>query len=164
MIDIPSWLPALILLSEYGGNWELYLEAIYEVFKKDFIEFKPQVFKMRIGIKRHPIEKGKEAGFWHLISEGRVEGERTPDLRRCERIRWPRPMIEAVNSGRIKHWKNTSRGDTRIVIALEDFSYIVVLSERKGYFLLWTAYCVERDHRRKKLEREYAEFCGIQKS
>jgi hypothetical protein len=31
-----------------------------------------------------------------MIQEGRTEDERTPDLRRCERIRWPRPIIERL--------------------------------------------------------------------
>ncbi|MNH30689.1 hypothetical protein D3C79_909980 [compost metagenome] len=44
----------------------------------------------RLGLKRHPVIQGKEATFWHMISEGNDEAERLPDLRRCERIRWPR--------------------------------------------------------------------------
>lgn len=35
---------------------------------------------------------GKEATFWHMIQEGRIEEDRTPDIRRCERIRWPKPI------------------------------------------------------------------------
>jgi hypothetical protein len=46
----------------------------------------------------------------------------------------------------------------RIVIALEDFSYIVVLADRGKYLLLWTAYCVEQEHRRAKLRREYERY------
>lgn len=161
MTETTAWLPALILLNDYGGNWDRYLEAIYEVFKKDFIDSRSKFGDRRVGIKRYPMDRGKEATFWHLISEGRVEIDRIPDLRRCERIGWPKPMIESENSERIKIWKNTSRGETRIVIALEDFSYIVVLAERSDYMLLWTAYYVEWEHRRKKFEKEYRESSGV---
>lgn len=44
------------------------------------------------------------------------------------------------------------------MIALGDFSYVVVLADRGDYVLLWTAYCVEMEHRRQKLRREYEAF------
>ncbi len=43
----------------------------------------------------------------------------------------------------------------------EDFSYVVVLADRGEYVLLWTAYCVEQEHRRQKLRREYEAFISI---
>lgn len=109
-------------------------------------------------MKRHPIIEGKEATFWHIISEGAIENERLPDLRRCERIRWPRPMIEAITTGYVKYWKNMRGKEERIVIALEDFSYVVVLADRGDYILLWTAYCVEQEHTRRKLKNEFTNY------
>jgi len=50
----------------------------------------------RLGLKRHPMTQNKEATFWHMIQEGSVESERIPDIRRCERIRWPRPSVAVV--------------------------------------------------------------------
>ena len=41
---------------------------------------------------------------------------------------------------------------------LEDEEYIVVLSERKGYLLLWTAYMVTRLHEKRKLQKEFAAY------
>ena len=100
----------------------------------------------------------KAQHFWHIISEGMTEDERLPDLRRCERIRWPRPMIEAIALSHIKWWRNRRKEEERIVIALDDYSYIVVLADRGDYVLLWTAYCVEQEHTRRKLHREYEAF------
>jgi hypothetical protein len=51
-------------------------------------------------------------------------------------------------------WRSERQGDQRIVIALADFSYVVVLADRREYVLLWTAYCVEHEHRRAKLRKE----------
>jgi len=60
-------------------------------------------------------------------------------------------------------WSDTRRRRThgkslRWLVALTDFSYIVVVDERADYVLPWTAYPVEQDHRRRKLEREYGEW------
>jgi hypothetical protein len=156
--DPYAWLPPLVLLEEHGRNWANYLEAIYMVFKRDFVDSKPMFPNRRVGLKRHPIAQGKEATFWHFVSEGDNEENRAPDLRRCERIAWPRPIIEAVQSESVYVWKTARGNERRIVIALRDFSYIVVLADRGDYVLPWTAYCVERNHRRDKLLKEYEEF------
>jgi hypothetical protein len=86
----PDWLPELVTLQDYGGDWVRYLEAIYGHFRQDLVLTPPAYPGRRFALKRHPLVQGKEATFWHLISEGRVEADRLPDLRRCERIRWPR--------------------------------------------------------------------------
>jgi len=158
MNNISALLPPLVLMESYQNDWHQYLEAIYQCFSEDFIISKPHFEGKRFALKRHPMIKGKEATFWHIISEGEIESERLPDLRRCERIRWPRAIINASNSGLVKCWKSNRKGDERVVIALEDFSYVVVLAERKDFVLLWTAYCVEQEHRRRKLRKEYEEY------
>ncbi len=112
-------------------------------------------------MKRYPLKHNKEATFWHIITKGNSESERTPDLRRCERIRWPRAIIDAASTESVKLWKNKRRNEERIILALSDFSYIVVLADRGDYILLWTAYCVEHEHQRRKLEKEY---CAYKKS
>lgn len=154
-----SWLPALVCLPDYGGDWGSYLEAVYRYFREDFISSRPVLRKRAVRVRREPVTAGREAGFWHLISEGRVEEERTPDVRRCERIRWPRPVIEAVVGGRVLCWSDSTRGDRRLLIAVGDFSYVVVLLDRAGHYLLLSAYPVRRHHRREKLRRE-AEKAG----
>jgi hypothetical protein len=159
-----DWLPPLILLNDYKGNWNLYLDILYQYFINDFVKSSPNFESKRINIKRHPIEKNKEATFWHLISKGEEEADRLPDMRRCERIRWPRPMIDnQLDNAKIRIWKNKRRrGETRIVIAVEDFSYVVILAERRNYCVLWTAYCVEFKSMRKKLEKEYENYKNSQ--
>ena len=109
MSDAPDWLPPLISLGDYGGDWGAYLEAVYECFKQDFVYGKPVFQGRRLGLKRHPLSHGKEATFWHMIQEGAVEEDRTPDLRRCERIRWPRPTIEHDGDDAVKVWRNRRR-------------------------------------------------------
>jgi hypothetical protein len=159
-MSVYDFLPPLILMEDHQNDWSKYLEAIYEYFCQDFVTSKPTLEGKRFALKRYPMINGKEATFWHIISEGVIENERLPDLRRCERIRWPRAIIDAFNShcDGVKYWRNFRKGEERVILALDDFSYIVVLADRGEYMLLWTAYCIERKHSRNKLRREYEEY------
>jgi len=109
-----------------------------------------------MSLKKHPRVRGYSATFWHFITEGTVpEPQREPVEERCERIRWPRPIIDAVDSQRVRCWTNTRKGRLRILLALPDFSYLVVLADRGDYVLPWTAYPVTQLHRQRKLRREW---------
>jgi hypothetical protein len=158
MTSAPDWLPPLVLFQDHHGNWERYVEVLYRYFKQDFVDNTASLRGTRVAVKRNPMEQGKEATFWHLISEGKVEGERLPDMRRCERIRWPRPIIEHADEPVIKIWENKRKRETRICIWFEDVEYLVVLASRKGYVLLWTAYPVTWAHTKRKLQKEYEAF------
>ena len=155
MATLPDWLPSLVLFRTYGGDWERYLQAVYAYFEQDFVSGRPCCEGTPIALKRHPVIQGKEATFWHLISEGESEGDRLPDLRRCERIRWPRPIIEHPTEPIIKFWENERGSEKRVCLWLEGADYLVILARRKGYVLIWTAYPVTEPHRKRKLQREY---------
>jgi len=148
-------LPPLVCLADFGGDWSRYEEALYEIFcrdfKRDLIYFQGQPLRL----KRYPISGGKEATFWHLTSEGSVESQRTPDLRRCERIPWLRSIIEQADDPALKVWHNERRGERRACLWLEEESYIVVLAVRNGYVLPWTAYLVLHEHQKMKLRKEF---------
>ena len=153
-----DWLPPLVL---FDGNWDAYLETIYAWFKQDFIDSKPFFQGRRLGLKRHPLTRGKEYTFWHMIQEGTNKGteeDRIPDFRRCERIRWPRPIIENDADTAIKVWRNKRGRENRICLWCEQENYLVVLTDRGKYILPWTAYLVERPHRQAKLRREYENY------
>ncbi|MCI0655401.1 MAG: hypothetical protein L0Y39_13165 [Methylococcaceae bacterium] len=158
MSDIPDWLPPLVLFSDYDGNWQAYLDAIYECFKQDFIDNKPVFQGRRLGLKRHPMSYGKEATFWHMMPEGMEEEIRMPDLRRCERIRWPKPVIEHNDDPKVKYWVSVKHNEDRIHIWLEEEDYVVVLADRKNFLLPWTAFLVTRDHTRRKLTKEHETY------
>jgi hypothetical protein len=40
-------------------------------------------------------------------------------------------------------------------LALSDFSYLVILADRREYVLPQTAFCVDREHQREKLESRW---------
>ena len=134
------------------------MDAIYAYFKQDFIDSKPVFRGRRLGLKRHPLAQGKEATFWHMIQEGAVEDERTPDMRRCERIRWPKPIIEHDEDPSVKVWRNQRDGEERVCLWFQKENYLVILADRGDYILPWTAYLVEQPHYRRKLQREYEAY------
>lgn len=73
----PAWLPALVLLRDCG-NWDSYIDVLYMYFKRDFVQEQPVHCGKKLALKRHPLVDGREATFWHLITEG---PKSTPILR-----------------------------------------------------------------------------------
>jgi hypothetical protein len=158
---MPDWLPSLIRYADFGGDWSKFIEAVYGKFRLDFLDDfnrrNLQFEGVALSLRRHPLVRGKEASFWHLVSTGDIEEERLPDFDRCERIAWAKAILDNANDSAIKRWENTRSNNTNICLWLEEENYMVVLGKRTGYFLLLTAYCVE-NYRRNKLNREYEEY------
>jgi len=151
-------LPDLILLEDYNNNWEQYIETIYRIFNQDIKSNQFKYKGKRISLKKHPCYKGKEKSFWHLTSLGDIEEERMPDIRRCERICWIRYIIDNRSKDFIKERKNIRNNKINICLALESFDYIVILGQRKDYFVLLSAYPIEHSWRRNKFEKEYNDY------
>ncbi|MDL2255659.1 hypothetical protein LJC38_03655 [Parabacteroides sp. OttesenSCG-928-K15] len=151
-------LPDLVLLEHYGGDFDKFLDTVYSLFKKDFIDTKPIFRGIRLGLKKYPISAGKEATFWHITSEGDDEATREPDLRRMERIKWPAPLINNSEHPYLKVWENKRGDKNNILIFHEQEQFLVVLRKAKDYILPWTAYLVEHNARKKKLLKEYEEY------
>jgi len=106
------------------------------------------------GIRRYPLSSLSRYRP-RSLSALRPSPLRQPDLRRCERIRWPRAIIENANDSVVKVWETTRRNERRVCLWLEEEEYLVVLAERQGYLLPWTAYMVTRSHRRLKFQEEF---------
>jgi len=105
----------------------------------------------------------KELTFWHLIQESakgpvRNEDNRIPDPRRCERIRWPRAIIEHTTDAAVQVWETDREGKPRICLWLEEAEYLVVMAKRKCDARLLTAYTTEREHTKAKLRKESSDY------
>lgn len=156
-------LPELIELTQFGGNFPSYLEAVYAIFEKEFVYNSPVFRGQRLGLKKYPITDGKEATFWHMTSEGEDEDNRLPDLRRLERIRWPSFIINHGEHSYLKVWENTRGSKTNILILHEKENYVVILRKGNGYLLPWTAYIIEHEWRKRKFIKEYEEYIKSKK-
>jgi hypothetical protein len=146
-----DWLPELVPLSDFEATE--YLENVYQIFHSEIIAKSPVFEGMPVKCRRDPIMDGKEAGFWHCISEGANENERIPDPRRCERVRWIRAILENASDSRIDVWTVKRNRDERVHIWFEE-TYLVVLGKRRRYFQLITAFCTDREHTKRKKRKE----------
>lgn len=128
------------------------------------MESQPRFQGLWVRCRRDPIEgDGKEAGFWHCVSEGPNELDRVPDLRRCERIAWIRAVLENSAKDGVDVWKNDRQGDERTLVWYRE-EYLVVLATRRRhrdgfvYYQLITAYETKEHHRTRKLRRERDDY------
>lgn len=158
-------LPEIIELTEFGGNFHRYLEAVYEIFKADFVDSKPVFRGVKLGLKRHPEIEGRAYTFYHMTHSGDIENSREPDLRRMERMAWPKPMIDDSEHPYLKVWRNIRRGPggtrNRILIMHTEEKYLVVLDDRTEYILPWTAYYLRSTS---EVEKKLKEFEAYKKA
>ena len=114
MTNPPPWLPRIIDLADFDGDWGRMLNAAYEVFCNDFVYGRVSFRGLDVAVRRHPVSNGKEFGFWHCVQEGALEENRTPDMKRLERIGWIRAVIENAHDGQVEQWEN-SPGPTGVI-------------------------------------------------
>lgn len=150
--------PDLVLLTEHGGNFAVYNDAVYRIFRQDFVTTKPVFEGKRLGLKAYPLVDNKEYTYYHFTHSGGHEKDREPDLRRMERIPFPKPIIDNSGHADFKVWRVKRGTKDRILLFCEKESYLVVLEDRTDYILPWTAYIVDREHQRKKLLKQYKEY------
>jgi len=147
--------PVLILFS---GDWSTYERELDEIFMAEIARGGIVFRGWRVNCRRIPESGGRWASFWHLIQEGPMEDERIPDIRRCERIRWIRWVIEnADEHPEICAWENTRGSEDNVLLWYRE-EYLVILSRRTGHWLLKTAFCTENRGKIVKLRQERDAF------
>jgi hypothetical protein len=136
-------LPDEIKLSDFSGDWTSYKEAVYRAFCDEVVD-KLSFLGLPIKCRYFQPIDGMHRTFWHLITTDRGQSnndeEREVDMRRCEKIRWISHIIRHSDSVDIKCWENKRGSNTNIILWLENENYMIVLSKRKDYYLLITAY------------------------
>lgn len=161
------WLPALVYYDDYGGDWTAYQDALYTIFKADFLDDRPYFEGKVVSIRKQPIEYGKEEAFFHVTCQDYLkDGKRVPDFRRCERISWVRSFIEEYQCDPalcdacdgIKVWREPYKSTFRVHLLFEEEQYIVILEPREKYCLLITAFYIEYDHSMQKQLKNYARY------
>ncbi len=156
-------LPDIISLSDYGGNWENYKEAIYTIFKNDFINNRVMFNGKNVDIIHQAIFDGKERSFWHIISTGHNDESRIPDLTRCARISWIKALIQDdKRCDSYKSWKkfHDQTNKERYYIWCSADNYLVILEDRISYYKLITAFDV-KEYNVDRYEREYQAYKAI---
>jgi hypothetical protein len=150
--------PDLVLFNAFGGDWNAYEAELHRIFLAELARGGLRFRGWPVNCRRIPETGGRWASFWHLVQEGRIEDDRTPDLRRCERIRWVRWIIENnAAHPEIDEWQNRRGSETNTLLWYRE-EYLVVLGQRRDYWLLKTAYCTDQRGRIAKLRRERDAF------
>ena len=161
------WLPDIIPCNSYG-DYNSYLKVIYQIFKRDFIDSSPSYKNAIVEINRKIDKDMKmEEAFIHVTTQDYSYYDpsschRQPDLDRTARVPWIRPFI--TNNGKcsrpckgIKIWKKRKGKRIRTLFLLEEERFLVVIENKKNWYVLVTSYYISEDHRLNKLNKEYAE-------
>lgn len=168
---MPEWLPEKANVNPWTEDT---YEMLYEIFCLDIRDYDLRYIGNNVWIFPD-IEDGKEKIFWHLTTrsgerkkiprrkrkfypEGQAdtEIERLPDLRRCERLLWVKPLIEHPSEPEVFAW-DYEEGDLTIktYIWIKDYDFVVIMKkypdEKRR---LITSFHIDT-YKRKNFERKY---------
>lgn len=150
----PTWLPPIFQMSPWN---EAILEALYAIFRRDFIDNPASYRGNRVWFFPER-DREKENIFWHLVERDDDDNDaRLPDFRRSERLPWARPMLDNVGQPEVLDWDyEEGKGDIRTYVWLKDFDYLIVMKKYpNGQRRLVTAYYVDYENTRQKLQKKY---------
>lgn len=87
MNDPAAWLPSLLRLEEYGGDWQRYIDAVYAIFERDFIQNPPTLQGLPVGY-RHLVVLARRDTYMLLVTAFPMEQERRRQRFRAEYEAW----------------------------------------------------------------------------
>ncbi|MBI2928195.1 MAG: hypothetical protein HYY24_21205 [Verrucomicrobia bacterium] len=168
----PAWLPPFI---PFGGDWNVFVRALYIVFERDFKNRWPNFRTFPVWHNRRvdpDDDYGFEEGFWHLVTRDQMvynrqtrrdEKERLPDLDRAGRLPWAKPIIEHETAVEMLAWdfdEATKWGTVvRTYVWLKDRDYVVILErqqrDRGDVFMLVTSFLLDFEGKRRDLQSRY---------
>lgn len=169
----PVWLPDLICVDPWvGGDGGTY-DQLYAVFQRDFVHSHP-CYDGREVWYFPDMDDGKEEVFWHLTTREErpkpvprrmrhvvptppAQLARYPDLRRCERLPWVRPLIEHAAWAEVLAWDYLEGdGATKTYVWLKDWDFVVIMKKYPDCKRrLITSFYVDSDYKQQDLERKY---------
>ncbi len=156
---MPSWLPSVVSLVDFGGDPETYLNHLNKVYENDFVTNRSLFCGLTIVTDDRVIDaSGRSEGFIHLSTcTDFATGQRFFDALRSERIPWIKPTIDNVaDTQNIKIWEIRKKGKQKVNILIENERYHIVLTRYKKVFNLTTAYYVDQNHSLRKLLKEHS--------
>jgi hypothetical protein len=155
----PDWLPPMVQVNPWHSET---CEQLYEVFRADFLQAQIKYRGFRVWFYPTTEEDGKEAIFWHLTTREQKPGQppqRLPDLRRCERLSWIKPMILRCPcpSNSILDWDFVEGdGSIKTYIWLHRHDFVVILKKLPdGQRRLITSFHLDSEHQRDKMRKKW---------
>lgn len=164
-----KWLPEIIECKDFG-KWNEYLDEIYTIFQKDFVKDKIMFEGKYVNYRKAPMDGKYEHTFIHLTHKdifhnSNDPNERTPDLRRAERIGWHKPIIEnylckeyCKDCEKILYFEEYHGKNIKAYFLFKDVRFLIIIEKRKKYNLLITGYYVEYDNAMEKYLKKYNKY------
>jgi hypothetical protein len=169
---MPDCLPEMAIVYPWTSTT---YEMLYKIFCRDIRDHIPQYMGHNVWIYRD-MEDGKEILFWHLTTrtskqkmiprrklkfypDNQVcsEPERLPDLRRCERLPWVKPLIERSSEPEVLSWDYEECDLTiKTYIWVKDYDFVVIMKKYSdGKRRLITSFYVDENYKRDDFKRKY---------
>ncbi len=168
---MPTWLPEKFNVSPWT---EKTYENLYEIFCENIRDCGLRCGKSHIYICQNKTD-GKEDIFWHLTtrknasqkiprrkkkfykaesSEARTQ--RLPDLRRCERLPWVKPIVENHSDDKVISWfYREGDGVIKLYLWLEKHNHVVIMKKTKAKLRLITAFYVDKEYAKNRLRKKH---------
>jgi hypothetical protein len=167
---MPDWLPETAVVSPWT---ESTYEMLYAIFCRDIRDYNLRYISHPVWIFLE-MEDGKENVFWHLTtriyrqkkisrrkrkfypsSQTDTEPQRLPDLRRCERLPWVKPLIEHASEPEILAWDYEEGNRTiKTYIWIKDYDFVVIMKKYPdGRRRLITSFHVDKTYKRQDFKR-----------
>jgi hypothetical protein len=149
-----AWLPAMLIVEPWTQDT---FTQLYEVFVRDLKATRPTIQGAEVWVFPE-MEDGKEKIFWHLTHRDDHElGDRLPDLPRCSRLCWIRPVIDNAADPSVLFWDyEESDKSIKTYLWLKTQDYLIVLKKMaNGSRRLVTAHCIDFNSKRRTLEAKY---------
>lgn len=167
---MPNWLPALIPVDPWPHNK---YEELYGIFCRELRDVSFRYMGHYVWFFSD-MEDGKEKIFWHLTSRKQNPiprrkmrfyppgqkydpEDRWPDLPRCARLSWVRPITENANDQEVKAWdylEDDGSVHTYAWLCGEDF-VVIFKKMGNGSRRLVTSFYVDQEYTRNDLQRKY---------
>ena len=159
---LPSWIGSLITLTDCDGDSEKYIEKLFEIFKKDFIESRP-VFNGKPVLFDKNLDGDKPNTFVHITTEtDPITKQRILSMPRCERIGWLRQVIDNNSDSEVLVWEKVhyskKKKTNRVCLYLECGDYLVILDEQKHGFYIITGIYVDYPYQKKRHRKEFEKY------
>ncbi len=164
-----QWLPEIIECKDFS-KWNEYLEELYKIFKKDFIENRVIFEGKNVYYRKAPMDGKYEHAFIHLTHKDEFHtssnpNDRIPDPRRAERIGWNKQIIEhypcketCKNCDKILYFEEYYKKNIKAYLLFKDVRFLVIIEKREKYNLLITGYYIEYDNALHKYLKKYEKY------
>jgi hypothetical protein len=168
-LDKCKWLPEIIECKNFS-EWNEYLDGLYKIFQKDFVEDKIFFEGKQVNYRRAPKDGKYENAFIHLthndeLHNSKDPNDRVPDPKRAARIGWNKPIIEhypcnesCENCEKILYFEEYNGKNVKAYFLFKDVRFLVIIEKRKKYNLFLTGFYIEYDNVLEKNIKKYEKY------